>query len=692
MKQCLILLLLLAAIATAGNSTIQNGKVNLKTLTKETDQIITLQGTVPLYWNQFLSFSDLQQKSNTAPISLQIPGVWNDMEGTNGKIGSTGFGTMVLTVIPPVHDVPLKIKLPAIRTAYNLYQDSVLVTSVGTPGTTPAEATPAYLPHTVSLMPSQSPFKLIFHISNFDNNKGGPWRKIHIGSAAAIDLLRRKALAYDLFLMGTLIFFVFISSTTYHFSETNEKRRALIALALFTFSIVIRTALTGERFLYYLFPQVPVHLFVKLEYISFFSAGIFFHLYVHYSFEKWSIPAIKNFVIYGGLLFISLVVLTPLRIHSQVIPIFQVNVFLIMMYQTMIAYRSRREEGVRSIVLLVSILFLLVTSIHDILNTYTCTAITYSLAPLGNMIVVLLQTVLVSTEHAAALQSRLTMARRLKEINTTLNRFVPEKIFSLMKKTPETIEPGQQLETDLTIMVADIRNFTALSERMSPEMNFSFINRFLNAVAPYVSKHNGFINNFIGDAFVAVFTGSPVHAVRSAIDIQKVLINGDLFSPYMLDESIRLGVGIHTGVTNIGIAGGNTRMENTILGESITVASRLEELTKDTGAYILISERVLESLPSDFYNVRFLGKDYLKLSQENIYELFIDLESPDTKRKRRTQKIVEQAVHFINYQQFDKALDSLNRIPDDVAKHDAAIEYLRNYCNVDAEESESIAE
>lgn len=691
MKQCSILILLLISILSADNITIHNGSVNLKMLTAASDQYQAIQGTVPLYWNRFLSFEDLQSRSIPDPISLELPGVWNELNNGRDSATAIGYGTVVISVIPPMQDVPLKLKLPAIRTAYRLYQDSVFITSVGIPGISKDEAKPGYLPHTVSLRPSDKPFKLLFHISNFDNNKGGPWKKIFIGSASAIDLLRKKSLAYDLFLMGTLIFFVFISSTTYHFSETNEKRRALVALALFTFSIVVRTALTGERFLYYLFPEVPAHFFVKLEYISFFTAGIFFHLYVHYSFEKWSIPAIKNFVIYGGLLFIAMVVFTPLHIHSQVIPVFQINVFLIMMYQTIIAYRSRREEGVRSIVLLISILFLLVTAIHDILNSYTSTAISYSLAPLGNMIVVLLQTVLVSTEHASALRSRLTMAKRLQEINTTLNRFVPEKIFSLMSKTPETIEPGHQLETDLTIMVADIRNFTALSERMSPEMNFSFINRFLNAVAPYVTKHNGFINNFIGDAFVAVFTGSPVHAVRSAIDIQKELINGDLFSPYMLDESIRLGVGIHTGVTNVGIAGGNTRMENTLLGESVVVASRLEELTKETGAYILVSERVLESLPQDYYNVRYLGKDYQKFQQENIYELFIDLESPDTKRKRRTQKLVEQAVHFINYQQFDKALESLERISDDVAKHDVAIAYLKNYCT-EEEDSDSTAE
>lgn len=678
MKKCsfLVTFLILFFTPLSANS-ISDGTINLKTLKKHHYKTYALQGKVPLYWNQFLK--ENERSSIFPTCSLSLPGIWNEIPTPIGKLPETGYCTFIVKVIPPKDSMTLAMKLPAIRTAYRLYMDSALITSVGIPATTADSAKPAYLPHAVSLPYSSEPFHLIFHVSNFDNNKGGPWKLIYIGSEDRIFRQRTMALAYDLFFIGILTFFVFIHGTTSHFTENQKEKRALGALLGFSLSMLIRTMLTGERFLYFLFPDLSPHIWVRLEYITLFTAGVFFHNFVHNTLKTYSSTIINRAVIFCGAMFTALVLLTPLATHSRIIPFFQALVFIIMIYQVIIAYKARKEPGLRSIVILISILILFATAFHDIVATYDM-AIPLLLSPLANMIVIMLQTLIITTEQAKMYKQRLAMAQRLGEINHTLNRFVPSKVLDLLNTNSEQVCAGIQKEKELTVMVADIRGFTALSERMTPEMSFAFINRFLAAVSPFVTGHNGFINNFIGDAFIAIFPGKPSDAVDSALEIQQELISSELFSSYMLDIPLKLGIGIEFGNTSLGILGGTNRIENAVIGSTLEQASRLESLTKDTGAYILISQRINALLPDEKYFTRDLGNDPQNILKDRMYDLFVDLDSPESKRKRRTLDQLRQALYYIDKQQFEEAHRVLTNIPAEVASHDPAIAYLLSSC------------
>lgn len=669
---------ILFLFSAAAGTSLRNGILDLSNLKKEHYRTYALQGKVPLYWREFLGSDDISTAIPTC--SLTLPGIWNNIPTENGNLPGTGFATFSIKVIPPRDSMILAVKLPAIRTAYNLYMDSTRITSVGKPAVFPEDAVPAYQPHAVSLPYSDRPFHLIFHVSNFDNNKGGPWKLIYIGNENRIFRQRTMALSYDLFFIGILTFFVFIHGTTTHFTEDKREKKALGALLIFTFSMLLRTMLTGERFLYFLYPEVPAHLWVRLEYITLFTAGVFFHYFIHNSLIKQSSALINSAVIFCGSVFTLLVLFTPLAMHSRIIPFFQVLVFIIMIYQLLIAYKARKEPGLRSIVILISILILFATAFHDIVATYDM-AIPLLLSPLANMIVIMLQTLIITTEQAKMYKQRLAMAQRLGEINHTLNRFVPRKILELLNTDSEKVSAGIQKECELTIMVADIRGFTALSERMTPEMSFAFINRFLATVSPFVTSHNGFINNFIGDAFIAIFPGHPRDAVNAALEIQKELASSELFSSYMLEIPLRLGIGIEFGNTAIGILGGTNRIENAVIGKTLEQASRLESLTKETGAYILLSETVNGLLEKESYFTRDLGKDPQAILKTRIYDLFIDLDSPESKRKRRTLEQFRQALFYIDKGQYDEARETLEKIPSEIAAHDPAIGYLISCCS-----------
>lgn len=196
--------------------------------------------------------------------------------------------------------------------------------------------------------------------------------------------------------------------------------------------------------------------------------------------------------------------------------------------------------------------------------------------------------------------------------NVAFARFVPREFLSLLGREEVTdVSLGDQVERDLTILFSDIRSFTTISESMTPEENVSFLNRYLAAMVPIVRDHNGFVDKYIGDAVMAIFPGQPADAVRCAIAmVQRV---EELNAEFADRErpSLRIGVGIHTGRTMLGVVGETGRYQGTVISDAVNLASRLEELTKKTDTSILFSGTTAASL-TDAIPLRHIGVTRVK--------------------------------------------------------------------------------
>jgi Adenylate cyclase, family 3 (some proteins contain HAMP domain) len=118
--------------------------------------------------------------------------------------------------------------------------------------------------------------------------------------------------------------------------------------------------------------------------------------------------------------------------------------------------------------------------------------------------------------------ARINTQIRLAKLSAAYGRFVPHDFISLLEK-PSIIDVklGENQERDMTVLFADIRSFTALSENMTPPENFAFINTYLEKISPAIRRNNGFIDKYIGDAVMALFPSSSSDGVRAAIDMQK---------------------------------------------------------------------------------------------------------------------------------------------------------------------------
>ena len=192
-----------------------------------------------------------------------------------------------------------------------------------------------------------------------------------------------------------------------------------------------------------------------------------------------------------------------------------------------------------------------------------------------------------------------------KRLTIAFERFVPKRFLSLLgKESIVEVQLGDHVEREMSVLFADIRFFTALSEQMSPRENFQFLNSYLQRIEPVVEDHNGIIDKYIGDAIMALFEDSD-DAVAAAIAMLAELEEYNLGRARAGYLPIRLGIGINHGSLMLGTIGSSGRMEGTVISDAVNLASRIEGLTKEQQASLLISDQCRKNLRhGDDYRLR----------------------------------------------------------------------------------------
>ncbi|MEC4805356.1 MAG: adenylate/guanylate cyclase domain-containing protein [Jaaginema sp. PMC 1079.18] len=247
---------------------------------------------------------------------------------------------------------------------------------------------------------------------------------------------------------------------------------------------------------------------------------------------------------------------------------------------------------------------------------------------------------------AEAKQQRFTA--ELRELNQAFERFVPQEFLQFLnRESIIEVQLGDQVQREVSVLFADIRDFTALSEQMTPAQNFAFINNYLSHMEPAIVSNRGFIDKYIGDAIMALFGQSADDAVQAGIDMlyQLKVYNQTLIKNNI--PPIDIGIGINTGELILGTVGGQSRMDSTAIGDAVNLASRLENLNKIYNAPLLISQHTFTRLGHvDNYCIRLIDRVKVKgkIEMVSMFEVF-DADSPDVKAgKLATRTLFEQAL------------------------------------------------
>lgn len=190
--------------------------------------------------------------------------------------------------------------------------------------------------------------------------------------------------------------------------------------------------------------------------------------------------------------------------------------------------------------------------------------------------------------------------RKQDLITRSFERFVPRELIDLLlKRDILDVNLGDNSKRILSVLFLDIRNFTAISEGLTSQANFNFINTLLKKIAPLIAFNNGFIDKYIGDAVMALFPiteTSADDAVKAAKMILEELEKLNIAGELQINTPVKIGIGINTGEAMLGIIGAKGRIEGTVISDMVNTASRIQTLTKTYGHSILISEACYQAM------------------------------------------------------------------------------------------------
>ncbi len=268
--------------------------------------------------------------------------------------------------------------------------------------------------------------------------------------------------------------------------------------------------------------------------------------------------------------------------------------------------------------------------------------------------------------HKEELLARIKTQVDLHNIFDVTGRFVPNQfLHSLNRERITEVMLGDHIEKEVAVLFTDIRDYTSLAETMTPEQNFRFVNAFHGRMGPVIRRNQGFINQYLGDAIMAIFPAGPETALQAAIDMQQCLQEYNEVRISDGRKSIRMGIGLHTGLLIMGIIGDQDRLDAATIADTVNTASRIENLNKHYGTSILLSEDSWRQIqPKDQFHFRYLGKVQVKGKKEpvGLYECFDGDDPAIAKQKANTQLDFVKGLELFLQQDFGGATEIFSRI------------------------------
>lgn len=243
------------------------------------------------------------------------------------------------------------------------------------------------------------------------------------------------------------------------------------------------------------------------------------------------------------------------------------------------------------------------------------------------------------------------LKQRVQEVEnllSTFEKFVPRQFTQRLAEDGvehvENMQIGEALTDSVSVMFVDIRDFTPLSEALEPQEVLDFLNDYFRHLGEPVHRHRGYVDKYIGDGIMALFDApgeaQALDAVHAAIDMRQAVAAYNRGREERGESPVHVGIGVHTGPVIIGTVGMESRMDLTVLGETVNIAARVEQLNKLYGTSVLVTEQTL-ALLSGTEDLTWREVDCLQLKgSDKPVAVFEMLEAPDGAARARLDRFL----------------------------------------------------
>jgi class 3 adenylate cyclase len=247
---------------------------------------------------------------------------------------------------------------------------------------------------------------------------------------------------------------------------------------------------------------------------------------------------------------------------------------------------------------------------------------------------------------------------------------IPDSLLECFGKKHGTgLEPGDSCHETMAVMFLDIRSFSEHMGSMNPRQNVDFLTRYVQCIKPVVARHGGFVAQWVGDGQLILFpeskTGAADNALKAAVDIQRKVGEFSRKQEESLRLPVAVGMGLCLGQLTLGVIGFDSGLISTVIGDTVTVASRLERLTKRFGVKIAISEQFLQNMKNrSLFVYREIDLIELPGLEKTIPVYEVISADPDGVRFSKTQclEAFSDALAKYRAQEFTQALRMFEKL------------------------------
>ncbi|BCJ86015.1 ATP-binding protein [Effusibacillus dendaii] len=419
------------------------GKLDLSHWDFDQQGIVRLNGEWEFYWNQLLEPDDL--RSPMALFSKQyadVPNEWKVYSTGYRPLSNLGYATYRLTIEIGTQDLgkTKALYIHNVATAYKLWINGELITSVGIVGKNREEMVPKNYSETIYFTPNTNRIELVMQVSNFVQRKGGLWDFIEFGNENQITRQRIKNIASELFVAGILL----IMSIYLYLLSVWNKDKSTFYFGTFCLAIAVRTLVTGNTYAVSLFQGLSWEIAVKLEYCTPILGALFAILFFQSQYPLEFHTKVRNLSLYIGALICMSVLVTPARIYTNFLTTFEMFVAANFLYiiNVMVWAVIRKREG--SLLSCIGGFILFLAVLNDILY-YAHVLATGLLVSWGLLCYLLVQSFHLTVKFLNAFKNAEKLSYQLQQMNELLEEKVQKRTMALEQLNAELQKTNRRL-------------------------------------------------------------------------------------------------------------------------------------------------------------------------------------------------------------------------------------------------------
>lgn len=580
------------------------------------DRALTLNGEWAFYWQKLLEPADFPRTASQ-PTFIQFPSPWNNHTVNGQTLQGDGYATYRLKVklAPQALKQRYAFRMRNMSSAYSLWVNDEHMVEVGKVGKTHDEMEPRYQPQIIHFTPDRPELAITLQVSNFHHRKGGAaWNDITIGTEKQIRTQQKSLDHFDLFILGSLMMMAF-----YHFGLFFLRRsdQSTLYFGLFCLIIGVRSLFYRDIPISMVIPDISWEAINKMRYLTTYIALPTFMMFVHnlypQEFSKKVLYAINGL----AAIFVGMVFFTPVKASSGTMLPYQIMTVLACLYTFYVLFRAARQQRADVWWFIIGFISFFLAVLNDVLADQEIID-SILLIPFGLFLFIFSQAFILSRRFSRAFI-------RIEKLTQAYQRFVPAEFLANLKQDDIVdVRLGDHTEQTMSVLFADIRSFTGMSENMTPQETFTFLNAYLGRMEPAINEHNGFIDKYVGDEIMALFGDTANDAVNAALSMLSRLKEYNTHRRNNGYPPVQIGIGINTGELMLGTIGARNRMEGTVISDAVNLASRIERLTKTYNTTLLISEHTLRALNEpEQYSIRLIDQVQVDGKSEwvNLYEV-----------------------------------------------------------------------